>query len=95
MTKRFSSGGAIRTFIDRYQDESLVLFREWAADPNVHVRRLVSEGTRPRLALAAPLRSFKKDPTPILDLPELLKDDAELYIRRSVANNLKDISHDN
>ena len=54
MTKRFSSEGSIRTFIDRYQEESLALFREWAADPNVHVRRLVSEGTRPRLPLAAP-----------------------------------------
>jgi|TARA_B100001146_G_C16139389_1_gene416031 3-methyladenine DNA glycosylase AlkC len=46
MTKRFSSEEAIRTFIDRYQEGSLALFREWAADPNVHVRRLVSEGTR-------------------------------------------------
>ena len=54
MTKRFSSEGSIRTFIDRYQEESLALFREWAADLNVHVRRLVSEGTRPRLPLAAP-----------------------------------------
>ena len=60
MTKRFSSEGAIRTFIDRYQEESLALFREWAADPNVHVRRLVSEGTRPRLPLAAPYAASRK-----------------------------------
>lgn len=66
-----------------------------AVDPNVHVRRLVSEGTRSRLPLAAPLRSFKKDPTPVLQLLELLKDDSELYVQRSVANNLNDISKDN
>ncbi len=95
MTKRFSSEGAIRAFIEKYPAESLALLRKWAADPNVHVRRLVSEGTRPRLPLAAPLRSFKKDPSPVLELLELLKDDAELYVRRSVANNLNDISKDN
>ena len=47
------------------------------------------------MPLATPLRSFKKDPTPVLQLLELLKDDAELYVRRLVANNLNDISKDN
>ncbi|MEI6222683.1 MAG: DNA alkylation repair protein, partial [bacterium] len=56
---------------------------------------LVSEGTRPRLPLSFPLRQFKKDPTPVIALLELLKDDPELYVRRSVANNLNDISKDN
>ena len=95
MTKRFSSEGAIRTFIERYPEESLALLRVWVADPNVHVRRLVSEGTRPRLSLAAPLHSFKNDPGPVLELLEMQKDDPELYVRRSVANNLNDISKDN
>jgi hypothetical protein len=60
----------------------------------VHVRRLVSEGTRPRLPWAPRLRMFQQDPTPVLTLLELLKDDPELYVRRSVANNLNDIGKD-
>jgi len=95
MTKRFSSEGAIRSFIEKYPEKSLALLKKWTTDKNVHVRRLVSEGTRPRLPLAAPLRKFKKDPKPVLELLELLKDDKELYVRRSVANNLNDISKDN
>lgn len=95
MTKRFSSEGAIRPFIERYPVETFRLLKKWTADKNVHVRRLVSEGSRPRLPLSAPLRAFKKDPQPALDLLELLKDDPELYVRRSVANNLNDISKDN
>jgi hypothetical protein len=58
------------------------------------VRRLVSEGTRPRLPWAPRLRAFQNDPRPVLELLELLKDDPELYVRRSVANNLNDIGKD-
>ena len=58
------------------------------------MRRLVSEGTRPRLPWAPRLRAFQKDPRPVLELLELLKDDPELYVRRSVANNLNDIGKD-
>jgi 3-methyladenine DNA glycosylase AlkC len=68
--------------------------REWTNDPSPHVRRLISEGTRPRLPWAPRLRAFQKDPRPVLELLELLKDDAELYVRRSVANNLNDIGKD-
>ena len=49
MTKRFTAEGAIRAFIQTYPDRTLTLLRQWAQDPNCHVRRLVSEGTRPRL----------------------------------------------
>lgn len=66
----------------------------WARDPNVHVRRLVSEGTRPRLPWAPRLRRFQEDPSPVFELLEVLKDDPEEYVRRSVANNLNDISKD-
>ena len=69
--------------------------RFWAADDSVHVRRLVSEGTRPRLPWARRLPAFQADPVPVLTLLELLKDDPELYVRRSVANNLNDIAKDN
>jgi hypothetical protein len=55
---------------------------------------LVSEGTRPRLPWASRLPEFIEDPSPVVELLELLKDDAELYVRRSVANNLNDIGKD-
>jgi hypothetical protein len=61
----------------------------------VHVRRLVSEGTRPRLPWAPRLRAFQEDPRPVLELLGLLKDDPEPLVRRSVANNLNDIGKDN
>ena len=60
----------------------------------MHVRRLVSEGTRPRLPWAPRLREFQKQPGPVLALLELLKDDSERYVQRSVANNLNDIAKD-
>lgn len=94
MTKRFSSEGAIRYFIDRYPEDSLALLEEWARDENVHVRRLVSEGTRPRLPWAFRLKRFQQDPSPVLPLLERLKEDPSLYVRRSVANHLNDIAKD-
>src|ERR671914_2165002 len=95
LTQRFSAEYSIRVFLERYPDATLARLREWALDPSVHVRRLVSEGTRPRLPWAPRLRAFQDDPRPVLDLLELLKDDPELYVRRSVANNLNDIGKDN
>ncbi|MDH4116079.1 MAG: DNA alkylation repair protein [Acidimicrobiia bacterium] len=94
LTKRFTAEFSIRAFIERYPVETLGRLTEWARDPNVHVRRLVSEGTRPRLPWAPRIRAFVDDPTPVLALLELLVDDPELYVRRSVANNLNDISKD-
>ncbi len=95
MTSRFSSEFAIRYFIKKYPKETLKTFAEWLRDACPHVRRLVSEGTRPRLPLNIALPEFKKDPAPVIRLLEKLKDDPELYVRRSVANNLNDISKDN
>lgn len=94
LTQRFTAEFSVRPFIERYERESLRLLRKWTRDPHPHVRRLVSEGTRPRLPWAGRLRRFQQDPTPVLDLLELLKDDPELYVRRSVANNLNDIGKD-
>lgn len=94
LTKRFTAEFSIRAFIERHPAETLARLREWAVDPNPHVRRLVSEGTRPRLPWAPRLRDFILDPAPVLELLELLKDDPELYVRRSVANNLNDIAKD-
>ncbi len=95
LTQRFSAEYSIRVFLERYPEQTLARLREWAHDQNVHVRRLVSEGTRPRLPWAPRLRAFQADPRPVLELLELLKDDPELYVRRSVANNLNDIGKDN
>jgi len=94
LTQRFSAEFSIRRFIERYPDTTLERLKVWAEDPNPHVRRLVSEGTRPRLPWVSRLRQFQKDPGPVLELLELLKDDPELFVRRSVANNLNDIGKD-
>jgi 3-methyladenine DNA glycosylase AlkC len=95
LTQRFTAEYSIRVFLERYPHRTLARLREWAFDANVHVRRLVSEGTRPRLPWAPRLRAFQGDPRPVLELLDLLKDDPELLVRRSVANNLNDIGKDN
>jgi len=94
LTQRFTAEFSIRPFLEHHPDATLRQLKMWATDPNVHVRRLVSEGTRARLPWAPRLRQFQADPTPVLALLDLLKDDPELYVRRSVANNLNDIGKD-
>jgi len=94
LTQRFTAEYSIRAFLEKHPDLTLARLREWTRDASPHVRRLVSEGTRPRLPWAPRLRAFQKDPRPVLELLELLKDDPELYVRRSVANNLNDIGKD-
>lgn len=94
LTKVFTSEFCIRPFIERYPEEMMQTLKKWVVDGNHHVRRLVSEGTRPRLPWASRLPAFQKDPRPVLELLEHLKDDPELYVRRSVANNLNDIAKD-
>jgi 3-methyladenine DNA glycosylase AlkC len=94
LTKRFTAEFSIRAYLDRYPERTLEQLHVWATDDNVHVRRLVSEGTRPRLPWAPRLRRFQEDPRPVIGLLEMLKDDEEEYVRRSVANNLNDISKD-
>jgi 3-methyladenine DNA glycosylase AlkC len=94
LTQHFTGEFAIRPFLEHHQAETLDRLREWTRDPSAHVRRLVSEGTRPRLPWAPRLRAFQQDPTPVLALLDVLRDDPELYVRRSVANNLNDIGKD-
>jgi len=94
LTQRFTAEFSIRPFLEQHPDATLRQLRAWASDPSAHVRRLVSEGTRPRLPWAPRLRQFQADPGPVLALLELLKDDPALYVRRSVANNLNDIGKD-
>lgn len=94
ITIRSTSEFAIRPFLVRHTKETLATLKEWAKDSNAHVRRLVSEGTRPRLPWGLQLKEFVKDPSPILPLLESLRDDPSEYVRRSVANSLNDIAKD-
>ena len=94
-TKYSSSEFAIRLFIKKDQDRAMKQMQKWTKSENYHVRRLASEGCRPRLPWAIALNEFKKDPALILPILEALKDDESQYVRRSVANNLNDIAKDN
>lgn len=93
-TQRFSAEFSIRPFLRDYTDKTLAVLNTWAQDESVHVRRLVSEGSRPYLPWGLRLHVFAKDPSRILPLLEQLKDDPSEYVRRSVANNLNDIAKD-
>ncbi|MGC9459203.1 DNA alkylation repair protein [Vibrio genomosp. F10] len=94
MTKRSSSEFAIRPFLNEQPDQTMLVVHQWALDEDEHVRRLASEGSRPRLPWGMRLNKFVKDPQALLPLLEKLKDDPSEYVRRSVANNLNDISKD-
>jgi 3-methyladenine DNA glycosylase AlkC len=94
-TQQSSGEFAVRPFIVQDAERMMAQMLEWASHANHHVRRLASEGCRPRLPWAMALPAFKADPTPILPILETLKHDEAEYVRRSVANNLNDIAKDN
>lgn len=88
-TKRFSMEWPIRPFLNRWPEETLARLKLWAKDDNYHVRRLVSEGTRPKLPWAKKLNMEVTTPVPFLDM---LHADSTRYVTRSVANHLNDIA---
>jgi 3-methyladenine DNA glycosylase AlkC len=94
LTQRFSAEFAIRPFIVQHPALVLATLQRWTLDPSAHVRRLVSEGSRPRLPWGARLQALVADPTPTLPLLAALQDDPSEYVRRSVANHLNDIAKD-
>jgi len=94
LTPHFTAEFGIRRFINAEQDRALTEISGWVGDANHHVRRLASEGTRPRLPWAMRLPALVKDPAPILPILVALLDDPEDYVRRSVANSLNDIAKD-
>jgi 3-methyladenine DNA glycosylase AlkC len=94
LTPRWSSEFALRPFIEHHPELAYDHLHRWAGDDDEHVRRLVSEGTRPRLPWAPQLRGLIADPSPNLPLLEVLADDPSPYVRRSVANHLNDIAKD-
>jgi 3-methyladenine DNA glycosylase AlkC len=94
LTMRFSSEFGIRHLFKRAPLEVLAIIVTWTEDPNEHVRRLASEGSRPRLPWGLQLQAFVKDPTLTLPILEKLRDDPSEYVRRSVANHLNDFAKD-
>ncbi|SDE59459.1 3-methyladenine DNA glycosylase AlkC [Fontibacillus panacisegetis] len=93
-TQHSSAEFAVRPFIIHDPERMMKQMLRWAESSNEHIRRLASEGCRPRLPWGQALTMFKQDPAPILLVLELLKEDSSLYVRKSVANNLNDIAKD-
>ena len=86
---------AIRPFIIKHPKKTIEQMHKWSKHEHAMVRRLSTEGARPRLPWAMAIPNLKKDPTPILLILETLKNDSSESVRRSVANNLNDIAKDN
>ena len=92
---RFSSAEfAIREFLKRDFTRTLAVMARWSRDESEHVRRLASEGCRPRLPWSFRLEALVADPSPVAQILENLRADPSLYVRKSVANHLNDISKD-
>ncbi len=85
---------AVRQFIKHDQKAALKFFTKWAKDKNHHIRRLASEGLRPKLPWGEVLMEFRKNPAAILPILEEIKNDESEYVRKSISNNLNDISKD-
>ena len=94
LTQRFTSEWPIRAFIEQHPELTFTTLAQWASDPSEHVRRLVSEGSRPRLPWGLQLKGLIANPAPTLPLLLALQDDPSDYVRRSVANHLNDIAKD-
>lgn len=89
-----SSEFAVREFFRRDVAGTLAVMRAWAEDDNEHVRRLASEGSRPRLPWSFRLDAVLRDPSLTRPILERLRADTSLYVRKSVANHLNDFSKD-
>ncbi|MGE4169805.1 MAG: DNA alkylation repair protein [Candidatus Margulisiibacteriota bacterium] len=89
ITTRFSAEDAIRPFLNAFPNETLAVLKHWTQDKHYHVRRLVSEGTRPKLPWAP---KIFLDPRQALPLLDALFADSTRYVTRSVANHLNDIA---
>lgn len=94
LTQRFTSEWPVRAFIEAHPELTFATLARWASDESEHVRRLASEGSRPRLPWGLQLKGLIADPSPTLPLLLALQDDESEYVRRSVANHLNDIAKD-
>ncbi|MCB0263600.1 MAG: DNA alkylation repair protein [Calditrichia bacterium] len=95
ITQRNTGEYAIRPFIEKYPEQTLCVMHQWSTDASFHVRRLASEGARPRLPWAKKLDMFIADPIPVLPILENLNRDPSKFVQKSVANHLNDILKDN
>ncbi|MEL7121532.1 MAG: DNA alkylation repair protein [Bacteroidota bacterium] len=95
ITKRNTGEYTIRPFLTKETNRTLEVMLKWATDSNKHVRRLASEGVRPRLPWASKLEMFITDPSPIFPILDQLKDDPSKYVQKSVANCINDVLKDN
>ncbi|TCV73515.1 MULTISPECIES: DNA alkylation repair protein [Neorhizobium] len=93
-TRFGSSEFAVRHFLLKDLERTLKVMQRWSLDENEHVRRLSSEGCRPRLPWSFQLKALIADPSPVAPILENLKSDPSLYVRKSVANHLNDITKD-
>jgi 3-methyladenine DNA glycosylase AlkC len=94
LTQRHTAEWSIRPFIEQHEKLAMATLLNWTKHKSEHVRRLASEGSRPRLPWGLQLKHLIADPTPTLPLLEALQDDPSDYVRRSVANHLNDIAKD-
>ncbi len=94
MTQRFSAEYAIRPFVERYPEEIFKRLLKLTRHKSPHVRRLCSEGIRTRLPWGRKLTALIDDTSPIWPILEKLRDDDEIYVQKSVANNINDIAKD-
>ena len=90
ITKRNTGEYAIRPFARKYPEKCLAVCKNWAQSENFHLRRLASEGLRPKLPWAPKLDVWNNRPQPVFEILELLKEDRIKFVKKSVANHLRD-----
>lgn len=90
ITKRNTGEYAIRPFILQYPEQTLAVMKQWAKSNNFHLRRLATEGLRPKLPWAAKLELFIENPSPVFEILELLKEDPVHFVKKSVGNHITD-----
>ncbi|MEM8886746.1 MAG: DNA alkylation repair protein [Bacteroidota bacterium] len=95
ITRRNTGEYCIRPYLEKYPAKTLGIMEKWAEADNFHLRRLASEGGRPKLPWASKLQQFIDDPEPLFPILDKLKDDPKKYVQKSVANCLNDILKDN
>ena len=90
ITKRNTGEYAIRPYIRQFPEKTLKIMKKWAQSDNFHLRRLASEGLRPKLPWAPKLDTFIDDPNPVFEILEILKKDSIKFVQKSVANHITD-----
>ena len=90
ITKRNTGEYAIRPFLKKYPDKTIEMLKNWAQSENFHLRRLASEGSRPKLPWSTKLDIFIDNPEPVFNLLTILKEDHIRFVQKSVANNITD-----